>query len=66
MNASARSSGVSPKAADKPFGITNFKSQMAELKSEICYLKFLAQRGLTCRLRSQDLPLAERLLEDYK
>jgi hypothetical protein len=28
-----------------PFGMSDCKSQMAKLKSEICDLKFLAQRG---------------------
>jgi hypothetical protein len=32
-------------AAAKPFGIANCKSQMANLKSEIWPLKFLAERG---------------------
>ena len=34
------------RTADRPFGIANGKSQMANLKSEICDLKFLAQREL--------------------
>jgi hypothetical protein len=47
-----------------PFGIANFKSHMAELKSEICHLKFLAQRGLAHRLRLRGLPLSERFSEE--
>jgi hypothetical protein len=37
-----RSEGANLEVADNPFGIANWKSQVANLKSEICDLKFLA------------------------
>jgi hypothetical protein len=45
LNLKSRNEEASMEAAAKPFGIANCKSQMANLKSEIWPLKFLAERG---------------------
>src|SRR3990172_9819622 len=37
--------GSASEAADEPFGISNGKFQISNLRSEICNLRFRAQRG---------------------
>jgi hypothetical protein len=52
---SQRDRGERQKAKDKPFGIANCKSQMANLRSEIYDLRFLAEPEQFCGLQSHPL-----------